>query len=186
MRTVKLARAIDNEESRQLAEWLEKYIFPNDFLEDKYFESYTVLYSADLKRYFTLFQSIVHNPKPATFSPEDVNDALLKACNILNVNEGCRYFNVNVHDNIARTIDSIGKYSLKRHDTPALFPLYYLLTENRAKEGGTSYTGLIGKNKDWMITIEFENEIVFKFDQKYCFKSNFQRNTKSCFAKKIN
>ena len=48
--------------------------------------------------------------------------------------------------------------------------MYYLLTENTADEGGTSYTGLIGKDKEWMLSIEFENEIIFKVhgNEKFC------------------
>jgi hypothetical protein len=44
------------------------------------------------------------------------------------------------------------------------------LTENTAGEGGTSYTGLIGKDKEWMLSIEFENEIIFKVhgNEKFC------------------
>ncbi|MDM5190705.1 hypothetical protein QUF99_26260 [Bacillus sp. DX4.1] len=163
MRIVKLSTAIDNEESNEITEWLEKYIFPIDFLEDCYFGVNTILYSVNLAKHHTTFYSIVHNSKPATFSPDELNTVILEGCRKTGLNEGCYYFNVNIHDNIAREVESIGTYSLKRADKSyALFPLYYLLTENRAVEGGTSYTGLIGRNKDWMLTIEFKKEIIFR------------------------
>ncbi|PFW90680.1 hypothetical protein COL32_10475 [Bacillus pseudomycoides] len=162
MRMVKLSTAIDNEESNEITEWLEKYIFPIDFLEDCYFDVNTILYSVNLAKHHTIVCSIVHNSEPATFSPEELNAAILEGCRKIGLNEGCYYFNVNVHDNIARVVESIGSYSLKRAEKNyALFPLYYLLTENRAVEGGTSYTGLIGRNKDWMLTIEFATKINF-------------------------
>jgi hypothetical protein len=168
---VRLATALDNEESKVIRKWLEQYIFPNDFLEENFFNTSTVLYSVDLNNHLTLFHSVVHNLKPAIFSPEDLNESLLEGCRMFGINEGCNYFNVNVHDNISRVIESIGTYSLKRQDkTSILFPLYYLLTENTAGEGGTSYTGLIGKDKEWMLSIEFENEIIFKVhgNEKFC------------------
>jgi hypothetical protein len=160
---VRLASVINNDESRGIGLWLKQNIFPNDFLEDNFFYTNRILYSADLRGHHTLFYSIVHNPHPANFSPKDINDALLKGCSMFGINEGCNYFNVNIHDNFASEIESIGKYSLKRQDdTSVLFPLYYLLTENRAQEGGTSYTGLLGKNKEWMFSIEFGTEINYK------------------------
>jgi hypothetical protein len=160
---VRLASAINNEESREIGLWLKQNIFPEDFLVDNYFYTYRILYSLDLSEHHTLFYTIVHNPKPANFSPQNINEALLIGCNKLGLNEGCNYFNVNVDDNFASEIESIGKYSLKRQDdTSVLFPLYYLLTENRAQEGGTSYTGLLGKNKEWMFSIELGTEIIYK------------------------
>ncbi|MFZ7942593.1 hypothetical protein [Neobacillus sp. 19] len=167
---MKLATSLNNEKSKCLEEWLEKYIFPNDFLEDNFFNSSIVIYSVDLSNHYTLFHSLVHNQKAAKFSPEDLTNAILKGCRKFRLNEGCYYFNVNVHDNIKRETDSIGNYSLKRqNEKNTLFPLYYLLTENRAKEGGTSYTGLIGMNKEWMLSIEFENKIIFKVHGKVAF-----------------
>jgi hypothetical protein len=160
---VRLASQINNEDSKEIKIWLEQFIFPNDFIEDNFFYSNIILYSVDLRDHHTLFYSIVHNPQPAKFSPKDINEALLEGCRMFGLNEGCNYFNVNVHDNFAYEIESVGQYSLKRQDdTSVLFPLYYLLTENRAHEGGTSYTGLLGKNKEWMFSIEFGTEIVFK------------------------
>ena len=77
---MRLATALDNEESKEIRKWLEQYIFPNDFLEDNFFNTSTVLYSVDLNNHLTFFHSVVHNLKPAKFSPEDLNESLLEGC----------------------------------------------------------------------------------------------------------
>ncbi|MFH0070468.1 hypothetical protein [Peribacillus sp. NPDC056705] len=44
---MRLAIALDNEESKEIRKWLEQYIFPNDFLVDNFLNTSTVLYSVD-------------------------------------------------------------------------------------------------------------------------------------------
>lgn len=169
---MRLASALDTEESKEIEKWLEQYIFPEDFLEDNYFDVNKVLYSVDLRGHFTTIHSIIHNCHPAKFSREDLNMALLKGCRTIGLDKRCNYFNVNVHDNVSRIVESIGGYNLDSQEDKRLllFPLYFLLTENRAEEGGTSYTGLIGKAKDWMLSIEYELDIIIKIhgNQDFC------------------
>ncbi|MBS7531841.1 hypothetical protein IC619_015315 [Hazenella sp. IB182353] len=157
---------LDNEQSKKIKEWLEEHIFPEDYLEnyleDDHFDTEKVLYHTKLRTGYVFVDSIVHNPNTAKFSPKDLNDTILKACRQLNLNEGCHYFNVNIHCGIARIAEVVGNYSLKRCGDDPLFPLYWLLTENPPDQGGTGYTGLLGLNKNWMLTFEFDSEITFR------------------------
>jgi hypothetical protein len=162
MKRIKLASAIEGEDFDKYSKWLEDVIFPIDFLEDRHFEAINVLCEINLEEYHSLMEAIIHNSAKANFSSKQLNDSIYECCSTMDLNKGCFYFNVNIHDNIGRDIESIGKYNLLKYESTPLFPLYYLLTENRALEGGTSYTGLFGRNMDWMLTFEYGNEIIIR------------------------
>ncbi len=141
----------------EIIKWLEDNIFSDDFLEDNYFQENNTIYEIDLGLYDSFLEAAIHCPSYAKFSPRELNDSILNACQSQNLSELSYCFNVNVHDNSYRTVGLNGIYSFVEY-CRKLHPLYDILSNNRAREGGESYTGLLGIKKDWMITFTLEGD----------------------------
>ena len=138
----------------EISVWIEKQLFPEEFLREEYFESTVTLFSVEIKR--PLIETLVHHSTPRfDVSKQQVSQCLLETCQELSLIAGAYWFHVNVHDNVARVVEGVGVYSYRQ----LLFPLYERLEYSPAEQGGTSYVGLLGKQKDWLLLIELENKL---------------------------
>ena len=83
----------------------------------------------------------------------------MQACGVLDLKRSARWFQVNVHDNLASELERSGDYPYPLGEIgPPLMHLYRLLEEHPAMEGGTSYVGLLGYGRDWLLLLELEND----------------------------
>ncbi|SFS52847.1 hypothetical protein [Marininema halotolerans] len=153
---------ISNEKKEEIKVWLKRHIFPEDSLEDQYFQTNKVLYQLNFNTFYNPMEAIIHNHHPAPFSSKELNDAIRQACIDLELIEGCHFFKVIVHDGFGSMTDTVGHYSLKRCGSFPLSPLYQHLNEDIVNGGEAGCTGLLGVNKDWMLTIEDGGEITFR------------------------
>jgi hypothetical protein len=132
-------------------------LFPEDFATVNYFDSSFILYSVALS--LTPIATLIHAshtlPK-FQISEKQLNQIILETCQELNIIPGAYWFQVNCPDNVLQVVVAVGVYSYRQ----PLFPLYERLHCFPAEEGGLTIVGLLGKNRDWMFTIEFENQLI--------------------------
>lgn len=143
-----------------LVEWLPAYLFPEGFFDRNAFPSYRVLARRTL--HWPLLEGILHETQiPVRFTRADLYREVMKACGLLKLTRSGSWFQFNVHDNCNPILEGLGEYPspLKAKIVP-LLNLYSLLEEKPAEQGGTSYTGLLGVNRDWLLLFERENEFV--------------------------
>jgi hypothetical protein len=146
-----------NVDTEELSEWIGRNLFPEDFSDTHYFESSLTLYSATIYR--TPIATLIHaSHKLPNFqlSEHQLNQVLLESCQELKIIPGAYWFQVNSPDNVLQIVVAVGIYSY-RHP---LVPLYERLHCFPAEEGGVTIVGLLGKNRDWMFTIEYENQLI--------------------------
>ena len=139
-------------------EWLTRHLFPDGFFDPAAFPAGATLYRrADPRPYL---EAILHQPQIlAPFPREELYRELMKACGVLGLKRSARLFQVNVHDNLASELERSFDYPYPLGDIgPPLMYLYQLLEEHPAMEGGTSYVGLLGYGRDWLLLLELEND----------------------------
>jgi hypothetical protein len=135
--------------------WIEGNLFPEDFLDPVAFASTEVLYRCAIPG--PLLELVVFGrPRPASFSPADLNDAISAACRADDIEPSAFWWSVNVHDNCARVVERVGIYSFADPLEPLLIQLAY----NPAVEGGTSYAGLLDRRHRWALSLESGTDFV--------------------------
>jgi hypothetical protein len=147
---------MNNIDEQELSDWIGHNLFPDDFSNPQFFEASLALYSAVIPK--PLIATIIHAGEQIpkfSVSQEQLNKILLESCQELRIIPGANWFQVNCPDNVLQEVVAVGPYSYRQ----PLFPLYYRLEYCPAEEGGVSIVGLLGKNKDWMLTIEDANQL---------------------------
>lgn len=147
---------MNNANEQELSEWIGKHLFPGDFSNPQFFETSLTLYSAFVPR--PLIATIIHAAEQIpkfSVSQEQLSQILLESCQELRIIPGANWFQVNCPDNVLQEVVAVGLYSYRQ----PMFPLYHRLEYCPAEEGGVSTVGLLGKNKDWMLTIEAANQL---------------------------
>lgn len=145
---------IDEEE---LSKWIGRNLFLEDFSDTHYFESSLTLYSATISR--TPIATLIHASHTLPnfqISEQQLNRILLESCQELKIIPGAYWFQINCPDNVLQVVVAVGVYSYRQ----PLVPLYDRLHCFPAEEGGVTIVGLLGKNRDWMFTIESENQLI--------------------------
>jgi hypothetical protein len=142
-------------EDRKLYSWIEQNLFPRDFLEPVVFEATEVLYRCALPTHLLEFV-VFGRPQPAPFSQAGLNAALVEACRAPGHEPSAYWWSVNVHDNDVRVVERVGTYSFR----DPLEPLLILLAYYPAKEGGTSFAGLLDRGHRWVLSLESGTEFV--------------------------
>lgn len=135
--------------------WFEANLFPEDFLESRAFEAAEELYRCDLP--WELLEHLVFGrPHPAPFSKAELNAAVMEACRAGGYEPAAYWWTVNVHDGCWRVVERVGTYSFR----DPLEPLFIQLAANPAKEGGTSYGGLLDRGYRWALSLMKANVFV--------------------------
>jgi hypothetical protein len=147
---------------RNIDRWIIQHLFPEDFFEAGAFPASTTLFRRpDARPYL---ESILHIPQVlARFTRGDLYEQLMQACESLQMERSGYWFQVNVHDNCARALERWGEYPYPLGPIgPPLLYLYSLLEEHPAQEGGTSYVGILGRDRDWLLLLELELEFLIQ------------------------
>jgi hypothetical protein len=145
-----------NINDKELSLWIGKYLFPEDFTIIDYFKSSYSLYSTTITRSpIAMLIHASHTLPKFNVSEQQLNQILLESWQELNIIPGAYWFQVNCPDNVLQKVVAVGIYSYRN----PLFPLYTRLYYNPAEEGGVTIVGILGKNKDWMFTIELESHL---------------------------
>jgi hypothetical protein len=130
--------------------WLENVPFPRRYFEPAAFPAHQSLYRVESKA-SSLLEAVVHRGIPsAGFSESDLSSAVSAACDELGEAHDAWWFHVNVHDGVARVVERFGHYNWAQ----PLLPIYILLNHHTAKEGGTTYAGLVSPQRKWMLLFE--------------------------------
>jgi hypothetical protein len=132
-------------------EWLESTLFPspNEFFDDASFEASRTLYEVKLQDSL-LEHAVYQGIEPAVFQKDELNAAIRDVSLELFGHCEAKWIHVNVHDNVARSVEMFGRYSF---DYP-LAPVYVLLIHHQAEEGGTTYAGVASANREWVLLFE--------------------------------
>jgi len=147
---------INSKKENSIIEWLYKKPFKDGYL-DNCFTNEIVLYDTSLEHYDSIIEALIHgNHKPLEYKPSKLTNIIFKVCDKLNIGTDGYWFNVNCHDNEKGCIERIGKvqFDSKNGILNDIFILYDVLEQNPAKQGGTSYSGIVNNSKDWLLTIE--------------------------------
>lgn len=133
-----------------LENWFENHLFNDDGLfNPSVFEAGANLYECEFAG--SLLEVLVFgNSKPAPFSRDALNRAVMLACEQSGYHPDAWWFHVNVHDGVARVVERIGEYSFRY----PLEPLMILMSYHAADEGGPTYAGLLDRGKRWCLLLE--------------------------------
>lgn len=135
--------------------WIEEHLFPQDSLDPAAFEWTETLYRCEIPTHPLEFV-VFGRPRPASFSPSDLNAALISACGALSYEQSAYWWNVHVHNNCARVVERVGTYSFE----DPMEPLFIHLCRNPADEGGMSYAGLLDRRYRWALSLESGDQFV--------------------------
>ncbi len=161
----------------ELSKWIGRNLFPEDFSDTRYFESNLILYSATISR--TPIAMLIHASHTLPnfqLSEQQLNQILLKSCQELRIIPGAYWFQVNCPDNVLQVVVAVGVYSYRQ----PLVPLYERLCYFPAEEGGVTIVGLLGKNRDWMFTIESENQLILSVHGSRAFCDKIKEKVNEC------
>lgn len=144
--------------------WLRDNLFPDDFFNENYFEENLVLFSRPGGFEIESFIHCQH--QAAAFSRQELFQAVMDACEQHQFSCHTIRFHVNIHDNCAWVLEwwdtlRCPEYPLPEFKRDALNYAYYFLQYRPAQEGGTTYVGLLGRSKDWLLL--FDNSIQISF-----------------------
>lgn len=137
----------------QTTAWLEQQLFP-EFFDHTVFEASASLFRFQIED--SLLEDALYRGVPQTgFQKAQLNDAVNQAAIRTCGTSDALWFHVNIHDNLVRQVERFGRYDF---DWP-LVPIYIMLIYQQAAEGGTTYAGLLGADRSWVLLFADQTSI---------------------------
>ena len=148
---------METQAMQEFKDWLRQNLFLNDFFNREWYQDEVIVFAR--RAPYSLVEDFVHKAnEPVPFSREQLFRAVMKTCGQHRLERNAIFFHIQVHDNCAFTIPLIEKRPYPPRQMP-LFEMYEKLQD----VVGTTYCGLLGQNKDWLLLFEHEKEIRIDF-----------------------
>lgn len=138
------------------------------------------MFKADYSYWNSLFEALIYSSKKAPFNSNELKDSIFSACNTLRVLSECYFFGASYHDN-AYCTEVVESYNYK---TESLSRLYSYLIDSRAAQGGSTFSGLVSADHQWMLLMGLDGDCGSEFGITIHGSNEFCRIVSDSIAKK--